>query len=99
VPGAATPTEAFAAVHAGADAVKLFPAELITPTIVKAMRAVLPKQLRLLPVGGITPDNMGPYVKAGAAGFGLGSALYAPGLTAAEVAQRARAFVAGWRAL
>jgi len=99
VPGAATPTEAFAAVHAGADAVKLFPAELITPAIVKAMRAVLPKELRLLPVGGITPDNMGPYVKAGAAGFGLGSALYAPGLTAAEVAQRARAFVAGWRAL
>lgn len=99
VPGAATPTEAFAAVNAGADAVKLFPAELITPAIVKAMRAVLPKALRLLPVGGITPDNMGPYVKAGAAGFGLGSALYAPGLTAAEVAQRARAFVAGWRAL
>ncbi len=99
VPGAATPTEAFAAVHAGADAVKLFPAELITPTIVKAMRAVLPKALKLLPVGGITPDNMGPYVKAGAAGFGLGSALYSPGLTAAEVGQRARAFVAGWRAL
>ncbi|MFG6460066.1 2-dehydro-3-deoxy-6-phosphogalactonate aldolase [Roseateles sp. DXS20W] len=99
VPGAATPTEAFAAVNAGADAVKLFPAELITPTIVKAMRAVLPKTLKLLPVGGITPDNMGPYVKAGAAGFGLGSALYAPGLTAAEVAQRAKAFAQGWRAL
>ncbi|HEY0957142.1 MAG TPA: 2-dehydro-3-deoxy-6-phosphogalactonate aldolase [Roseateles sp.] len=99
VPGAATPTEAFAAVHAGADAVKLFPAELVTPTIVKAMRAVLPKALRLLPVGGITPDNMGPYVKAGAAGFGLGSALYSPGLSAADVAQRARAFVQGWRAL
>lgn len=99
VPGAATPTEAFAAVNAGADAVKLFPAELITPAIVKAMRAVLPKALKLLPVGGITPDNMGPYVKAGAAGFGLGSALYAPGLTAAEVAQRAKAFAQGWRAL
>lgn len=99
VPGAATPTEAFAAVHAGADAVKLFPAELVTPTIVKAMRAVLPKDLRLLPVGGITPDNMTPYVKAGAAGFGLGSALYSPGLSAAEVAQRARAFVHAWRAL
>ena len=99
VPGAATPTEAFAAVHAGADAVKLFPAELITPTIVKAMRAVLPKDLRLLPVGGITPDNMTPYVKAGAAGFGLGSALYSPGLSAADVGQRARAFVQAWRAL
>jgi 2-dehydro-3-deoxyphosphogalactonate aldolase len=99
VPGAATPTEAFAAVNAGADAVKLFPAELITPTIVKAMRAVLPKELRLLPVGGITPDNMGPYVKAGAAGFGLGSALYSPGLAAPEVALRAHAFVQAWRAL
>lgn len=99
VPGAATPTEAFAAVNAGADAVKLFPAELITPTIVKAMRAVLPKDLRLLPVGGIAPDNMGPYVKAGATGFGLGSALYSPGLSAAEVALRARAFVQAWRAL
>ncbi|MFG6430700.1 2-dehydro-3-deoxy-6-phosphogalactonate aldolase [Roseateles sp. LYH14W] len=99
VPGAATPTEAFGAVHAGADAVKLFPAELVTPTIVKAMRAVLPKELRLLPVGGITPDNMTPYVKAGAAGFGLGSALYSPGLNATDVAQRARAFVQAWRAL
>lgn len=99
VPGAATPTEAFAAVHAGADALKLFPAELVTPTIVKAMRAVLPKDLRLLPVGGITPDNMGPYIQAGAAGFGLGSALYSPGLSAADVGQRARAFVRGWHAL
>lgn len=99
VPGAATPTEAFAAVHAGADAVKLFPAELVTPTVVKAMRAVLPKGLRLLPVGGITPDNMAPYVKAGAAGFGLGSALYSPGLSAAEAGQRARAFAQAWRAL
>lgn len=99
VPGAATPTEAFAAVHAGADALKLFPAELVTPTIVKAMRAVLPKDLRLLPVGGITPDTMGPYIQAGAAGFGLGSALYSPGLSAADVGQRARAFVRGWHAL
>lgn len=99
VPGAATPTEAFAAVHAGADALKLFPAELVTPTIVRAMRAVLPKDLRLLPVGGITPDTMGPYIQAGAAGFGLGSALYSPGLSAADVGQRARAFVRGWHAL
>ncbi len=99
VPGAATPTEAFAAVHAGADAVKLFPAELVTPAIVKAMGAVLPKELRLLPVGGITPDNMAPYVKAGAAGFGLGSALYSPGLSAAEVGRRAHAFAQAWHAL
>lgn len=99
VPGAATPTEAFAAAQAGADAVKLFPAELVTPTVVKAMRAVLPKALRLLPVGGITPDNMAPYVQAGAAGFGLGSALYSPGLDAAGAAVRARAFVQAWRSL
>lgn len=99
VPGAATPTEAFAAVNAGADAVKLFPAELVTPSVVKAMRAVLPKELRLLPVGGITPDNMAPYVKAGAAGFGLGSALYSPGLSAAEVGRRAHAFAQAWHAL
>jgi 2-dehydro-3-deoxyphosphogalactonate aldolase len=99
VPGAATPTEAFAALQAGADALKLFPAELVTPPVVKAMRAVLPRELRLLPVGGITPDNMAPYVKAGAAGFGLGSALYSPGLSAADVGHRARAFVQAWRAL
>jgi 2-dehydro-3-deoxyphosphogalactonate aldolase len=99
VPGAATPTEAFAAANAGADALKLFPAELVTPAVMKAMRAVLPRELRLLPVGGITPDTMTPFVKAGAAGFGLGSALYSPGLAAAEVGQRARAFVQAWRAL
>ncbi|RZL86833.1 MAG: 2-dehydro-3-deoxy-6-phosphogalactonate aldolase [Variovorax sp.] len=99
VPGAATPTEAFAAVGAGADALKLFPAELVTPAVMKAMRAVLPKALKLLPVGGIAPDTMAPFVKAGAAGFGLGSALYAPGLSAVDVGQRARAFVQAWRAL
>jgi len=98
VPGAATPTEAFACVEAGADAVKLFPAELVTPQVMKAMRAVLPATLRLLPVGGIAPDTMAVYRKAGASGFGLGGALYAPGLDVAEVAQRARAFVSAWRA-
>jgi len=97
VPGAATPTEAFACVEAGADAVKLFPAELITPPVVKAMRAVLPKALRLLPVGGITPDGMAGYARAGADGFGLGGALYAPGMGAGDVADRARAFVCAWR--
>lgn len=99
IPGAATPTEAFAALQAGADAVKLFPAELITPPVVKAMRAVLPRELRLLPVGGVTPETMAVYRQAGAAGFGLGSALYAPGMAAAEVGQRARAFVQAWCAL
>jgi 2-dehydro-3-deoxyphosphogalactonate aldolase len=97
VPGVATPTEAFAALHAGADALKLFPAELITPTIMKAMRAVLPAETRLLPVGGVTPDNMGPFRAAGAAGFGLGSALYAPGIDAAEAGKRAQRFVEAWR--
>ncbi|MDR7267431.1 2-dehydro-3-deoxyphosphogalactonate aldolase [Pelomonas saccharophila] len=97
VPGAATPTEAFAALQAGADALKLFPAELVTPPVVKAMRAVLPKELRLLPVGGITPETMADFRRAGASGFGLGSALYAPGLDAAEVAARAKAFVQAWR--
>jgi 2-dehydro-3-deoxyphosphogalactonate aldolase len=99
VPGAATPTEAFAAVQAGADALKLFPAELVTPAVVKAMRAVLPRELALLPVGGITPEAMAPFKAAGATGFGLGSALYSPGLDAAEVGRRARAFVHAWRAL
>jgi len=93
VPGAATPTEALACVEAGADAVKLFPAELLTPAVVKAMRAVLPPELRLLPVGGITPAAMVAYRAAGAAGFGLGGALFAPGMTAAEVAERGRTFV------
>jgi len=97
VPGVATPTEAFAALHAGADALKLFPAELVTPTVMKAMRAVLPATTRLLPVGGVTPDNMEPFRSAGAAGFGLGSALYAPGIDAAEAGARARRFVAAWR--
>ena len=97
VPGVVTPTEAFAALAAGADALKLFPAELISPSAVKALRAVLPKATRLLPVGGITPANMAPYIAAGANGFGLGSALYAPGRSAIEVAARARDFAAAWR--
>ena len=93
LPGVVTPTEAFAAIEAGATALKLFPAEGSSPAILKAMRAVLPKDLRMLPVGGVAPDNMGPWRAAGAAGFGLGSAIYKPGLTAAEVGERARAFV------
>ncbi|TWI62908.1 2-dehydro-3-deoxyphosphogalactonate aldolase [Pseudoduganella lurida] len=96
VPGVATPTEAFAARQAGADALKLFPAELVTPAIVRALRAVLPKELRLLPVGGITPDNMAEYRAAGVAGFGLGSALYKPGMDAATVGANARRFAAAW---
>lgn len=99
LPGVATPTEAFAALAAGADALKLFPAELVTPPVLKAMRAVLPRGTRLLPVGGIAPRTMASYTAVGATGFGLGSALYAPGMPADEVARRARDFVAAWRAL
>lgn len=97
VPGVATPTEAFAALKAGADALKLFPAELISPAVVRAMRAVLPKDIKLLPVGGITPGNMADFRAAGVAGFGLGSALYKPGMDAATVAANAQAFVDAWK--
>lgn len=94
IPGFATPSEAFAAIGAGAVALKLFPAEAFAPAVLKAMRAVLPPAMPVLPVGGITPDRCAEWRAAGAAGFGLGSALYRPGLTAAEVDARARAFVA-----
>ena len=98
-PGVVTPTEAFAALAAGADALKIFPAEMVTPAILKAIRVVLPKGTRLLPVGGITPDNMQPYLEAGATGFGLGSALYKPGMAVDDVAAVARQFVAAWEGL
>ena len=92
IPGIATPSEAFAALKAGANAIKLFPAEAFEPVVIKAMRAVLPNDLRILPVGGITPDNCAPWLAAGAAGFGLGSALYKPGMTAEDVRGHAQAF-------
>ncbi len=98
VPGVATPTEAFAAVDAGADALKLFPAELVTPGVMKAMRAVLPPSVPLLPVGGIVPASLLPWRRAGAAGFGLGSALYTPGADPAAVARNAADFVRAWHA-
>ena len=97
VPGVATPSEAFAALHAGAHALKLFPAEMITPSVLKALRAVLPGSTALLPVGGITPDNMAAYLSAGAKGFGLGSALYKPGQSAQEVGAAAQRFVRALR--
>ena len=97
LPGVATPSEAFAALDAGAHGLKLFPAEMITPATVKALRAVLPKDVRLMPVGGITPDTMAPYLAAGASGFGLGSALYAPGRSAAQVQAQAIAFVQAYQ--
>jgi 2-dehydro-3-deoxyphosphogalactonate aldolase len=94
LPGIATPTEALAALDAGATALKLFPAEAASPAVLKAMRAILPRETRVLPVGGIVPDGMGSWREAGAAGFGLGSALYKPGLSADAVGANARAFVA-----
>ncbi|MBC7604094.1 MAG: 2-dehydro-3-deoxy-6-phosphogalactonate aldolase [Ramlibacter sp.] len=99
LPGVATATEAFAALAAGAHGLKLFPGELITPAVVRALRAVLSADTVLLPVGGITPSNMAVYRAAGADGFGLGSALYKPGLSAAEVGANARGFIAAWRGL
>jgi 2-dehydro-3-deoxyphosphogalactonate aldolase len=97
-PGVATPTEAFAAIDAGADALKLFPAEQLGVATLKAWRSVLPADVPLLPVGGITPDTMAAYVAAGAHGFGIGSALYAPGRSATDTGDRARAFAAAWHA-
>jgi 2-dehydro-3-deoxyphosphogalactonate aldolase len=97
LPGVATPTEAFAALDAGAHGLKLFPAEMISPATVKALRAVLPKMAALMPVGGITPDNMAAYRKAGASGFGLGSTLYAPGRSAEQVRAAAQNFVSAFR--
>ena len=94
LPGFQTPSEALAALGAGAHALKLFPAEAATPAVLKAQRAVLPREVPVLPVGGIDPEKMAPWLAAGADGFGLGSALYRPGFTAAEVSGRARRFVA-----
>jgi len=94
LPGIMTPTEAFAALEAGATALKLFPAEGSSPVILKAMRAVLPRSLRVLPVGGISPDNMVAWRSAGADGFGIGSTLYRPGFTPDDVATQANRFIA-----
>jgi 2-dehydro-3-deoxyphosphogalactonate aldolase len=99
LPGVATPTEGFAALDCGADGLKLFPAEALPPVAVKAWRAVFPVEISLLPVGGITPDGMAEYAAAGASGFGIGSALYRPGIGVEELTTRAAAFVAAWRAI
>lgn len=98
-PGVLTPTEAFAALAAGADVLKLFPADACPPVVVKALLAVLPKGTRLVPVGGVTPETLAPYWAAGARGFGIGSALYKPGMSVAEVASVAKRFVAAARDL
>jgi 2-dehydro-3-deoxyphosphogalactonate aldolase len=97
-PGVMTPTECFAALAAGADGLKIFPASLIGPDGVKAIRAVLPKGTLVYAVGGAGPANFGDWMRAGADGFGIGTALYTPGLAVADIAARAAAMVAAYRA-
>jgi 2-dehydro-3-deoxyphosphogalactonate aldolase len=97
VPGVATPTEAFAALAAGADALKLFPADIMPPAMVKAWRAVLPKSTLLLVVGGITPEKMSGYLAAGANGFGTGSQLFQPGCEIAALRKQAERYMAALR--
>ena len=96
LPGVLSPSEAFAALRAGAHGLKLFPAEMTPPPVVKALRAVIPPQVPLLPVGGVTPQNLAAYRAAGASGAGLGSALYRPGDDADTVRAQALAFVQAW---
>jgi len=95
-PGVATPTEAFAALDAGATVLKLFPAEVIGTGGLKALRSVLPEGTGLWPVGGITPASLAPWAQAGATGFGIGSQLFRPGMPIAEIGAVAREFVAAW---
>ena len=97
-PGYFTPSEAFTALAAGAHALKLFPAEAATPSVVKAQRAVLPRHVPILVVGSVKPDMMARWLDAGANGFGLGSGVFRPGNSAAEVLANARAYVAGLKA-
>ena len=97
LPGIFTPTEAFAALRAGADGLKIFPASLMGPAGVKAIRAVLPPATQVYAVGGVDETNMGDWLDAGTDGFGIGSALYKPGISAADVGRRARAFVDAWK--
>ena len=93
-PGIFTPTEAFTALEAGAHTLKLFPAEAATPKVVKAMRAVLPRDVPLVVVGGVSPDSIAAWLEAGASGFGLGSGLYKPGQSAADTLTKTRAYAA-----
>ncbi|KAJ55335.1 2-dehydro-3-deoxy-6-phosphogalactonate aldolase [Actibacterium mucosum KCTC 23349] len=97
-PGVFSPTEAFTALRHGADGLKIFPAAQLGPSYVKAIRAVLPPETPVYAVGGAGPDNFGTWFAAGATGFGLGTSLYTPGLTTAEIAQRAATIVAAYDA-
>jgi 2-dehydro-3-deoxyphosphogalactonate aldolase len=97
LPGVLSASEAFAALAAGATGLKLFPAEMIPPAAVKALRAVLDPATVVMPVGGISLDNMAAYRDAGATGFGIGSSLYKPGTTADAVGDAARRWADAWR--
>jgi 2-dehydro-3-deoxyphosphogalactonate aldolase len=97
VPGVFTPTEAFAAIRAGATHLKLFPAEAASPATIRAWKAVLPKHIRVHAVGGVTPENMAGWIAAGADGFGIGSSLYKPGAVPAAVKESALKFAAAWK--
>ena len=96
-PGVFTPTEAFAALHAGADGLKLFPGSMAGPSGLNSMRAILPVGTKVYAVGGAGPENFGEWIKASADGFGLGSALYKPGMSAADVAKNAAKIVAAYK--
>lgn len=98
LPGVLTPTEMFAALEAGASGLKLFPAEIAGPAVIKAVRAVLPPAVPMLAVGGITAANMGDYLAAGATGFGIGGALFTPGKPLDAIAADARSIVAAFHA-
>lgn len=97
-PGVATPTEAFAALEAGAHALKIFPAEMVGMAGLKALKTVLPPATALWPVGGVGPQHLKPWLDAGATGFGIGGALYSPGSDCADLGRRARLFVDAWHA-
>ena len=97
LPGVFTPTEAFAAIRAGAKHLKLFPAEVASPQTIKAWKAVLPKHVRIYAVGGVTPDNMGDWLSAGASGFGIGSSLYKQGMSMAKISESAHSLVSAWK--
>ena len=99
LPGVFTPTEAFSAVRAGARHLKLFPAEAASPKTVKAWKAVLPRDVKIYAVGGVTPANMKEWAEAGCAGFGIGSNIYKPGMSPEDVSKAARGFVAAWKEL
>ena len=97
LPGVFTPTEAFAAIRAGAKHLKLFPAEVASPATIKAWKAVLPKHVKIYAVGGVTPENMGDWLAAGASGFGIGSSIYKQGLSMAKISESAHSLVSAWK--